>query len=177
MKIRKTNILLAAASLGAIIAFTGCNKDDGAIPERITINDVPTITTNIDPAGSQFIAMSNTAAFSGKFKVDLYFAGATPPTKIDIVVRKNNLNSTVTNANVKLYKASITSLPATFTVTAAEIEALFGTPIVLKDIYDFAPDIYVGDRKYEAFPVTGTGSGVGLNAMPFFSPWTRFEAK
>jgi hypothetical protein len=177
MKIRKINILLAAASLGAIIAFTGCNKDDGAIPERVAINDVPTITTNIDPAGSQFIAMSNTATFSGKFKVDLYFAGATPPTKVDIVVRKNNLNSTVTNANVKLYKASITSLPATFTVTAAEIEALFGTPIVLKDIYDFAPDIYVGDRKYEIFPTVGSGSGVGLNAMPFFSPWARFEAK
>ena len=87
MKIRKINILLAV-SLGAIIAFTGCSKDDGAIPNRLSIADVPTITTNIDPTGSQSINILNLAAFAGKFKVDLYFPGATPPTKVDIVVRK-----------------------------------------------------------------------------------------
>ena len=51
MKIRKINILLAV-SLGAIIAFSGCRKDDGAISERVTITAVPTVTTNIDPTGS-----------------------------------------------------------------------------------------------------------------------------
>ena len=47
MKLRKINILLAV-SLGAVIAFSGCSKDDGAIPERVTITEVPTVTTNID---------------------------------------------------------------------------------------------------------------------------------
>src|SRR6187402_921279 len=89
MKIRKINILLAV-SLGAVIAFSGCSKDDGAIPERVSITAVPTITTNIDATGSQAINLLNLAAFSGKFKVDLYFPGTTPPSKVDIVVRKWN---------------------------------------------------------------------------------------
>jgi hypothetical protein len=175
MKIRKINILLAA-SFVAIIAFSGCNKDDGAIPERISISNVPAITTNIDPAGSQFIAFSNMAAFSGKFKVDLYFPGTTPPNKVDIVVRKSN-GSTVNNTNVKLYKADVTAFPTTYTVTAAEIATLFGVAIALNDNYDFAPDIYVGAKRYEAFPVVGTGTGAGLRAMPFFSEFARFRAQ
>src|SRR4030095_3619710 len=135
MKIRKINILLAA-SLGAIIAFSGCEKDDGAIPERVTVTEVPTITTNIDATGSQSIDLLNLASFSGKFKVALYFPGATPPSKVDIVVRKSN-GTTVTNANVKLYKAGVTTFPTTFTVTSAEIATLFGAPIALGDNYDF----------------------------------------
>ena len=173
MKIRKINILLAV-SLGAVIAFSGCSKDDGAIPERVSITAVPTITTNIDATGSQAINLLNLAAFSGKFKVDLYFPGTTPPSKVDIVVRK--WNGTANNNNVKVYKAGVTTYPSNFTVTAAEIATLFGTPIVLGDTYDFAPDIYVGERKFEAFPVTGNGTGAGLNGQPFFSEFARFAA-
>lgn len=175
MKIRKISILLAV-SFGAIIAFSGCKKDDGAIPDRVSINDVPAITTTIDPTGSQFITFSNQAAFSGKFKVDLYFPGTTPPSKVDIVVRKSN-GTTVNNTNVKLYKADVTSLPASYTVTAAEIAALFGVAIVLNDNYDFAPDIYVGTKKYEAFPAIGTGTGAGVIAMPLFKEYARFRAQ
>jgi len=173
MKIRKINILLAV-SLGAISAFSGCRKDDGAIPERVSIAAVPTITTNIDATGSQAINLLNLASFSGKFKVDLYFPGTTPPSKVDIVVRKSN--GTVNNSNVKVFKAGVTSFPSTFTVTAAEIATLFGVPIALADAYDFAPDIYVGDRKFEAFPATGNGTGAGLNGQPFFSEFARFAA-
>src|SRR5437867_3081174 len=100
MKFRNINILMAVC-LVAIIAFAGCKKDDGAIPERVTIVDVPTITTNVDATGSTIINVLNpttTATFAGKFKVDNYFAGATPPTKVDIVVRKNNFNP-LTNPN------------------------------------------------------------------------------
>jgi len=175
MKIRKINILLAI-SFGVILTFSSCKKDDGAISERISITDVPVITTNIDPTGSLTIPMSNISSFSGKFKVDLYFPGATPPTKIDIVVRKSN-GSAVNNTNVKVYKTSVTTFPSNYTVTAAEIQALFGTSIVLNDNYDFAPDIYLGDRKFEAFPLVGTGTGAGVRAMPFFSEFTRFSAK
>ena len=175
MKVKKTYTFLFL--LGAI-AFTGCKKDDGAMRESIKTTDVPTITTNVDPTGSTAITVSNQAAFAGKFTVSLYFPGATPPTKVDIVVRKNSLNTCTstlaTNANVKLFKANITSLPATFTVTAAEIASLFGSPIALKDVYDFAPDIYVGDTKFEAFPTTGIGTGSWRTAAHGFSEFARF---
>ena len=175
MKNRKLSKLLVF-SLVTIIALSGCKKDDGAISERVTIDDVPAVTTTIDPAGSQFIAFSSMATFSGKFKMDLYFPGTTPPTKVDIVVRKTN-GTTITNTNVKVYKADITSLPANHTVTAAEIVSLFGVPIALNDNYDFAPDIYVGTRKFEAFPAVGTGTGSGVIAMPLFKEFARFKAQ
>lgn len=174
MKIRKISILLAV-SLGAIIGFSGCSKDDGAIPERVSITAVPTITTNIDPASSKSIDLTNPASFAGKFKVDLYFPGTPPPSKVDIVVRKWN-GASANNNNVKVYKAGVTTFPTNFTVTAAEIATLFGTPIKLGDTYDFAPDIYVGDRKFEAFPAVGNGTGAGLNGQPFFSEFARYGA-
>ena len=55
MKITKINIL--ALAFGGMIAFSGCGKDDGAIPSRIGIEDVPTLSTSIDPTGSQAISM------------------------------------------------------------------------------------------------------------------------
>ena len=172
MKLRKINILLAL-SLGAF-AFLGCSKDDGAIPERVSITAVPTITTNIDATGSAAIDLLNLGSFSGKFKVDQYFPGTTPPTKVDIVVRKTN--GAVNNNNVKVFKTGVTTFPSTFTVTAAEIATLFGVPIALGDAYDFAPDIYVGERKFEAFPATGNGTGAGLNGQPFFGEFVRYSA-
>jgi len=173
MKLRKINTLLAL-SLGAF-AFLGCSKDDGAIPERVSITAVPTITTNIDATGSQAINLLNLASFSGKFKVDLYFPGTPPPSKVDVVVRKWN-GAAANNNNVKVFKAAVTTFPSSFTVTAAEIATLFGVPIALGDNYDFAPDIYVGERKFEAFPATGNGTGAGLNGQPFFGEFVRYSA-
>src|SRR5688572_2498267 len=170
MKIKKINILLAV-SLIAVVLFSGCKKDDGPISEDYSIIAVPTITTNIDPTGSQAIDLLNPASFSGKFKVALYFPGAPPPSKVDVVVRKNG-----SNANVKVFKAGVTSLPATYTVTAAEIATLFGVAIALGDTYDFAPDTYVGDRKFEAFPTTGVGTGTGHNGQPLYSEFARYSA-
>lgn len=170
MKFRKIN-LLTAITLGIGMMFTGCSKDDGAIPERIGIEDVPVITTNIDATGSQAIDLLNIASFQGKFKVDLYFPGSTPPNKVDIVVRKNG-----SAANVRLFKADVTTFPSSYTINAAEIAALFGAPIVLGDTYDFAPNLYVGDKKYEAFPATGSGTGAGVNGMPLFGEFARFAA-
>ena len=175
MKIRKSNILLAL-SLGAIVAVSGCRKNDGATPDRVTIHEVPVITMPVDPTGSASISFANPAAFSGKFRAELFFAGAKPPDKIDIVVRKTN-GSTINNNNVKLYRADVMSLPASFTVTAAEIIALFG-PLTLNDNYDFAPDIYVGTNKWQAFPaVGGAGTGAGVIAMPLFKEYARFRVQ
>ncbi len=172
MKIIKPNILLAL-TLGAVIAFSGCRKDDGAIPERVTISEVPAVTMPTDPTGSASISFANPAAFSGKFRAELYFPGAKPPDKIDIVVRKTN-GSVINNNNVALYRADVTALPASFTVTAAEIVALFG-PLSLNDNYDFGPNIYVGSNKYEAFPFVGTGTGAGVIGMPLFKEYARFR--
>jgi len=171
MKIRKISIL-SALSLGLVIAFAGCKKDDGAVRSNVTINDIPAITTSVDASGSQAIDLLNLSAFSGKFNVALYFAGAAAPTKVDIVVRKNG-----SNANVKVYQAGVTTLPASYTVTSAILQTLFGAAVSLGDSYDFAPDIYIGDKKFEAFPaIAGSGSGAGPVAMPGFSDFARFSA-
>lgn len=170
MKIRKINIILAI-TLGMMMATIGCKKDDGAIPKNIGIEDVPAVTTNIETGSPTTITFTNQAAFQGKFKVSLYFSGAVPPNKVDIMVRKN-----ASAANVKVFKADVTTLPATFTVTAAEIVALFGA-MALNDNYDFAPDLYVGTKKYQAFPATGAGTGPGFNTMPGFGEFVRYSAR
>lgn len=170
MKFSIINILTAI-----VIILAGCSKDDGAIPERVSIEDVPVVTTNLEAGGTTgTITFNNQAAFEGKLKVALYFADATPPAKVDIVIRKN-----ASVASVKLFKADVTSLPTSFTVKAADIAALFGAPLTLNDTYDFAPDIYVGDKKYEAFPAVGAGNGSGVQGMSVigFGEYVRFSVK
>jgi hypothetical protein len=170
MKNRKINIF-AALTLGLMIAFAGCKKDDGGVRSSVVIKDVPVVSTSIESTGSQAIDLLNLAGFSGKFKVSLYFPGATPPDKVDIVVRKNGSNS-----NVKVIKKDVTTLPYSLTVTSADIAALFGVAVALGDTYDFAPDLYVGVNKFEAFPVTGLGNGPGIIAYPLYSDFARFAA-
>jgi len=170
MKNRKINIFVAL-TLGLMIAFAGCKKDDGGIRSSVVIKSVPVVSTKIESTGSQAIDLLNLAGFSGKFKVELYFPGATPPDKVDIVVRKNG-----SNANVKVVKKDVTTLPYSLTVTSADIAAIFGVAVALGDTYDFAPDLYVGVNKYEAFPVTGTGNGAGVIAYRLYSDYARFAA-
>ena len=170
MKNRKINIF-AALTLGLMIAFAGCKKDDGGVRSSVVIKDVPVVSTSIESTGSQAIDLLNLAGFSGKFKVSLYFPGATPPDKVDIVVRKNG-----SNANVKVMKKDVTTLPYSLTVTSADIAALFGVAVALGDTYDFAPDLYVGVNKFEAFPATGLGNGPGIIAFPLYSDYARFAA-
>ena len=170
MKNRKINIF-AALTLGLMIAFAGCKKDDGGVRSSVVIKDVPVVSTSIESTGSQSIDLLNLAGFSGKFKVSVYFPGATPPDKVDIVVRKNG-----SNANVKVMKKDVTTLPYSLTVTTADIAALFGVAVALGDTYDFAPDLYVGVNKFEAFPVTGLGNGPGIIAYPLYSDFARFAA-
>jgi hypothetical protein len=174
MKLRKINILTAFA-LATVMAFTGCSKDDGPIPKNIGIEDVPAVTTNLETGGTTAtIAFTNQAAFSGKFKVALFFPGTKAPDKVDVVVRKN-----ASKTNVKVFKTDVTALPASFTVSAAEITTLFGAPLALNDTYDFAPDIYVETKKYQAFPAVGNGSGQGITGMSTigYGEFVRFSVK
>lgn len=167
--------LLTALSLSAIIAFTACSKDDGAVPKNIGIEDVPVITTNTSTGTTTgTITFGNQAAFAGAFKVAMFFSDALPPTNVDVVVRKNG-----STATVKLFKADNKTLPANFTITAAQIVALFGDTLKLNDTYDFAPDIYVGAKKYEAFPATGVGNGQGVTGMSAlgFGEYVRYSVK
>lgn len=175
MKNRKINIF-ATLTLGLIIVLAGCKKDDGPIRSSVIINDVPAVTTSVQSSGSQSIDMLKLDVFRGTFQVSTYFQGATPPDKVDIVVRKNGSSS-----NVKMFKKDVTTIPATFSVTAAEIASLFGAPIALGDAYDFAPDLYVGVKKYEAFPASigtqaVTPNNSGIQAYPGFSQFARFAA-
>jgi hypothetical protein len=168
MKFTRFKILTAFAFI-AITTFTSCSKDDGPIPKRVQIEDVPAMTMNLEPQKTNnvdTIKVATPAAFTGKFRVAMVFPDQEKPSKVDIVVRKN-----ASASNVRIFKAGITSFPTSFTVTAAEIAALFGSPVALNDNYDFAPDIYVGAKKYEAFPAVGVGSGagvVGMNAIGFY---------
>jgi len=174
MKLRKINILTVIA-FGAVMMFTACSKDDGPIPKNIGIQDVPVISTNLEKGGTaDTIAFTNPGIFQGKIKVTAFFPGTPPPAKVDVVVRKNGVLT-----NIRVYKADVAAFPASFTVTAAEIVTLFGAPLVLKDTYDFAPDIYVGDKKYQAFPLVGLGSGQGITGMSSigFGEYVRFTVK
>ncbi|MET0299258.1 MAG: hypothetical protein ABW036_05835 [Flavitalea sp.] len=175
MKFRKLNIL-AALALGAMMTLTSCSKDDGAIPERVQIEDVPAVTTNITGGTTTTgtITLSDAGAFKGDVTMKMYFDNAVAPTKIDIVARKNGSNATAV-----VYRADVATLPADFSVTVADIEALFGAPIALNDTYDFAPDIYVGTKKYQAYPITGTPNGQGITGMSAigYGVQVRFSVK
>lgn len=163
----------------AVLVFVGCTKDDGPVKKEIwsLVDAVPTVSTKIETSGSQAIDLLNLSTFQGKFTVSMYFAGATPPEKVDVVVRKVTKNKEV---SVKVFKANVTALPAAFSVTAAEIQTLFGTAILLGDSYEFSVDIYANGKKYEAFPNNGAttvvGSSSGPLGMPGYSEKVNFSA-
>lgn len=155
------------------LLFIGCSKDDGPVPEAIGLERVPAPLVTIDPTGSTSINLLNLNAFHAKFNVGLYFPNDIPPQKFDIVVRKNNSNSTV-----KLLQAGVTSFPSAFDVTAAQLATLFGEPIALNDTYDFGVDVYASTgKKYEAFPVVGLGYAAAFQPdHPGFNTTLRYKA-
>lgn len=162
MKFGKINMLVAGV-FSCLVALTSCSKDDGAIPERVHIEDVPVITTNLVKNNGTLdtIFLSNQAAYSGAVKIAMYFPDQVTPTKVDIVVRRN-----ASAADVKVLQAGVTTFPTTINVTAAQLVTLFGgAALVSGQTYDVAPDIYVGENKYQAFPLIGLGNGQGVTGM------------
>lgn len=159
--------------LAATMLFVGCEKNDGATDKNIAIDEVPQPSVVIN-GGSPTIDLTNLAGFQGKFDVKLLYPNGIKPAKLDVVIRKNNVNT-----NIKLVQAGVTTYPTTITITAAQVVSLFGgTAIALGDNYDIGVDIYTtSGNKYEAFPVTGAAYGsTGVANQPGFSPTVRYSA-
>lgn len=156
----------------AAIFFVGCTKDDGMLPKDVSVDEVPQPSVVIN-GGSAAIDLTNLAGFQGKFDVKLLYPNGIQPAKLDVVIRKNNVNT-----NIKLIQAGITTYPTSLTITAAQIATLFGTAIVLGDNYDIGVDIYTtSGNKYEAFPAVGAAYGsTGVANQPGFSPSIRYSA-
>ncbi len=151
--------------------LAGCTKNDGPIPKDVVLERIPEPQI-VKNGGSQAIDVTNLAGFQGKFDVGLYFASDVPPSKFDIVVRKNS-----DNGNIKLLQAGVTSFPTSLTINADDLETFFGVPVALGDSYDIGADVYTqSGKKYEAFPVTGVGYGSSITNQPGASPSVRYTA-
>jgi hypothetical protein len=168
MKKNIINILLLTT-----ILFVGCKKNDTRYPFSVDLVRIPYVNTTLDATGSAAIDLTNLASFNGKYSINLLYPNDIKPTKVDVVVRKNNNNSVI-----KVLQAGVTTFPSAYTVTAAQLSTAFGAPIVLGDNYDIGTDIYVGDKKYEAFPAAGgiAYGGTGQQNQPNFSPSIRYSA-
>src|SRR4030095_8734255 len=118
------------------VLFIGCSKDDGPVPKAIGLERVPAPKITKDATGSQAIDVLSLATFNAKVNVGLYFPDDIPPSKMDIVIRKNE-----SNTNVKVFQAGLTTFPSTLTITAAQLATLFGAPVAVGDNYDIGADI------------------------------------
>lgn len=165
--------IILNAFLLFMVLLAGCKKNDGRYPDDIALVRVPYVNVKTDITGNAAILV-NPTVFNGKYTVSLLYPNDIKPDKVDLVVIKNGDKS-----SVKLLQAGITTFPSTYNVTAAQLETLFGAPIKLGDNYDIGADIYLGENKYEAFPL-GTGvtayGGTGQANQPGFQPTTRFSA-
>ncbi len=162
--------------LAVSVLFTACKKNDGPIPKSIALDrqDVqPQVTKNA--SGSQAIDVLNLNNFSAVVNIGTYTSDV--PVKMDVVVRKNNLNS-----STKVVQAGLTTFPTSVTITAAQLEALFGVPVALNDAYDISVDYYTSDsKKYEAYPlIPGSpsvfGYGSGVSSQPGASLSVQYKA-
>ena len=156
------------------IFLSACSKDDGPVPKAIGLERVPAPLLTRDATSSISIDITNPAAFNGKFTVSLYFPTDIPPSKLDIVLRKNN-----NNGNIKVFQAGVTTYPSSFTLTASQISTLFGAPLAVNDNYDVGVDVYANTgKKYEAFPVTGLGYAAAFQPdHPGFNVVIRYSVK
>ena len=157
-----------------LLAFTllaGCSKNDGPIPKDIVLDRTPEPQVT-KSGGSQAIDVTNLASFQAKFDVGVYYTSDIQPSKYDVVIRKNGNDTTV-----KFFKKDITTFPTSLEINVNDLETLFGEPVVLGDNYDIGVDMYIASgKKYEAFPLVGTGYGSGISQQPGATPSIRYSA-
>ena len=160
----------------AATLFTACKKNDGPIPKDILGERTPQPQVTKD-AGSQAIDVLNLDAFSASFKVGVYKETDAAPSKMDVVIRKNGLNS-----SAKVFQAGVTTFPSTFTITSAQLATLFGTAVKLNDSYDISVDVYTASgKKFEAYPIipgspSAFGFGSGVSSQPGASLSVQYKA-
>jgi hypothetical protein len=151
--------------------LAGCSKNDGPIPKDIILDRTPEPQVTKE-GGSPAIDVTNLSGFQAEFSVGVYYNSDIQPSKYDVVVRKNNNDTTV-----KIFKKDITTFPTSLTVNANDFETLFGEPVELGDNYDIGVDVYMASgKKYEAFPLVGTGYGSGISQQPGATTSIRYSA-
>jgi hypothetical protein len=152
-----------------VTVLAGCDKNDGPVPDDVKLERVPEPQI-VKNGGSAAIDVTNLSSFQGKFDVGLYFPNDVKPSKMDVVIRKNN-------SAVKVFQTDVATFPTTFTITSAQLATLFGAPVALNDNYDIGADVYTQDgKKYEAFPATGVGYASGIASQPGATTTTRYSA-
>ncbi|MEO6315035.1 MAG: hypothetical protein ABIU63_18380 [Chitinophagaceae bacterium] len=157
-------------SLLSVVFFASCRKSDNSKLPDLSRVPVPLITK--DASGSATIDGNDPNSFTGKVVVDLYFKDDTKPAKLDIVIIKNGDKSIV-----KSLQADVTSFPTTITITGLQLATLFGTPVALGDKFDVGADVTtLSGQKFEAFPLSGSGYGTGVNNMPGSSTSVTYSA-
>ena len=151
--------------------FAGCSKNDGPVPNDIILERVPEPQVTKE-SGSQSIDVTNLDGFQGEFSVGVYYDSDIQPSKYDVVVRKNNNDTTV-----KVFKKDVTTFPTALTINTNDFETLFGEPVVLGDNYDIGVDVYTASgKKYEAFPLGGAGYSSGISQQPGATTSIRYSA-
>ncbi|ADQ17576.1 hypothetical protein [Leadbetterella byssophila] len=166
---KSTKIFIQMIVAGALL-LGGCKAKFIGLDPSVEIYKVPGVTAKVD--GNAAITLSDLNSFSGKVLVDLYFKDQPGPDKVDIVVRKNLQGG----GNVKVLQEGVTSFPSTITVTAAQLQSLFGE-LKVGDTYDVAPNIYTSDGKFEAFPANGPGTATSVTGAPGYSAFARFTVR
>lgn len=165
MKIQIYYFLLTFALLA------GCSKNDGTVPKDVILERVPEPQV-VKEGGSEVISLTNLDAFQGKFSVGVYYTSDIQPSKYDVVIRKNNNDTTV-----QVFRKDITSFPTSLSLKAQDLETLFGTPVMQGDNYDISVDVYTASgKKFQAFPLVGSGYGSGIAQQPGAITSIRYSA-
>ncbi|MGZ3923231.1 MAG: hypothetical protein ACXVBJ_05645 [Flavisolibacter sp.] len=156
--------------IAGMAVISSCRKSDN--PKLPELTRFPTPLVQKVTGSDQVISAQDPTTFTGKFTVGLYFQNDAPPQKFDVVVIKNN-----NKANVKTLQANVTSFPTTITVTGAQLQTLFGAPIVVGDRFDIGVDVTAQNgQQYQAFPSTGTAYASGVSAQPGASTSVNYQA-
>ena len=151
--------------------LAGCSKNDGPITKDVILERVPEPQV-VKEGGSKVISLTNLDAFQGKFSVGVYYTSDIQPSKYDVVIRKNNDDTTV-----QVFRKDIMSFPTSLTLSANDLEALFGTPVMQGDNYDISVDVYTtAGKKYQAFPLVGKGFGSSIPQQPGAITSIRYSA-
>src|SRR5688500_16015721 len=140
-----------------LLFAVGCRKSDN--PKLPALERVPVPLHTIDQ--SMDVIIQDPAQFNAKFTVDLYFKEDVKPKKMDVVVARNGDYS-----NVKVYKADVTTFPATIEVTGQQLATTFGIPITdIKpgDTYEFGSKMILDNgRTIPVFSPTGIDYDTGI---------------